>query len=83
MRESKQSINTSHLNYFLKDNMMIYMNQIRTQYSKIGTKIYKKSNITKLKSDILSHIYKILCYFLGKPVENLIGVIIIKKTNIK
>ena len=69
MRESKQSINTSHLNYFLKDNMMIYMNQIRTQYSKIGTKIYKKSNITKLKSDILSHIYKILCYFLGKPVE--------------
>ena len=32
------------------------MNQIRTQYSKIGTKIYKKSNITKLKSDIKSYL---------------------------
>ena len=69
MRESYPSTNTVYLNYFLKDNMMIYMNQIRKTYSRIGKDIFEKKNIAKLKSDILSHIYKILCYFLGKPVN--------------
>ena len=68
MRESRQSSNSRYLNYFLKDNMMIYMKQIRQAYSKLGNKIYAKKTILKLKSDILGHIYKILCYFLGKPV---------------
>ena len=69
MRESYQSANSKYLNYFLKDNLLIYMNKIRKMYKKDGRKILKKQNIVKLKSNILSHIYKILCYFLGKPIS--------------
>ena len=70
MRESYQSENTEYLNYFLKDNMIIYMNKIRNKYLKLGTKIFLKKNVSKLKEEILSHVYTILCYFLGKPVTH-------------
>ena len=70
MRESYQSTNSKYLNYFLKDNLLIYMNKIRKLYAKKGKKYFTKKQISKLKTEILCHIYKILCYFLGKPVSN-------------
>lgn len=69
MHESRQSTNTSYLNYFLKDNLMIYMKQLRQEYYEMG-RMLTATHIANLKSNMLSHIYKILCYFLGKPVNN-------------
>jgi len=56
MRESRHSSDTEELCDILKTNLLIFTKDIRSG---------KKYNIDKM----MAHIYKILCYFLGKPLK--------------
>ena len=56
MRESRHSIDTEELCEVLKTNLLIFTKDIRSG---------KKYSI----DNMMAHIYKTLCYFLGKPIK--------------
>lgn len=56
MRESNHSSSTGEMNNILKTNLLMFATQIRS-----GKK-YKLM-------DMMSHIYSILCFFLGRPIK--------------